>query len=392
MGKKHRFNGIVLDQELLLQNLSLKLIRTIGSPFVPGEEIPAADKESLELYCLAVNNKIPVLYLEALHQQGKLGELEEKYSEWKAKYPVFIDEVEKVSKVLEDGGVSFAIYKTIKPYPALLNDIDLLIMGDNYMYRKAAEILLRAHYSVELPGIVEAESLTDDEAYKRAARLATKPTSRKGEHISPTSTNFVTPDHNILIDLRKELAMNYTLWMDKNNFREYIIRAKLCSGGEIKTLTPELDLACTVAHTFSEHLYLLGDYYTFLFQLSKMGEREVNEFANIVRDNEIAFAARVFITITAALYQAAHGVLPKELQVMCDKFGSDNNELKNIIRNNFHTPHRYKIITIVKTLLEKTKDRKFRRSVLKQILSMISPAQAKLVIGELIKKRKKEAY
>ncbi len=385
-------NEMVINPNLLAESPSLELLRIIGSPLAPNEEARPDVEESLGLYNLAMKNKISLLYLETLERQRKLRELEEKYNEAKAEYLTFIDEVTRISRVLEDGGISFAIYKTIRPYPALPNDIDIITIGDSDMYRKAAETLLRSHYSVDFPGIVETESLTDDEAYQRASRLATKPTFHKGNHISPTATSFVTPENNILIDLRKELAMNYTLWMDKNNFGEHIIRTKLSSGREIKILTPELDLACIIAHTFTEGLYLLGDYYTFLFHLSKMGRSEINGFANIVRENRITFAARAFTTITAGLYQAAYGKIPEELYTIYDKFGSNNNELKNIIRNDFRTPHRYKIVTTVRTLLEKTRGGRFRRSILRQMLSMLNPMQVKLVIVELIKKLTRETY
>lgn len=386
------FNGIVPNSNLLLENPSLKLLRTIGSPLVEGEEAPAAGEESLELYNLAVKNRISMLYLETLQRQGKLSKLAAKYEEEKAKYLTFIDEVARVSRVLDDGGINFAIYKTIRPYPALLNDIDIITMDDDDMYKKAAEMLLRSHYNVGLPGIVDTESLTDDAAYQRAAKLATKPTSHKGAHISPTSTSFVAPGNNILIDLRKELAMNYTLWMDKNKFRDHIISTKLSNGEEIKTLRPELDLACIVAHSFTEHLYLLGDYYTFLFQLSKMGGSEIDQFASMVKENRITLAARVFTTITAGLCQAAYGVIPKALYVIGEKFGSDNNELKNMVRNNFNIPHRYKMLTLARFLLEKTREGRARKGILRQMLSMLNPMQAKLVIRLLIDKRRKEIY
>ena len=390
MDNELRSNGIAFNQSLLADSPSIKLVRIIGSP-LSQEVTPDDSEESLDLYDLAVKNKIPMLYLGALQQNGRLNELKGIYQDGKAEQVIFLNEMTKVSGVLEDGGVNFSVYKTIKPYPALLNDIDLVIMDDSDMYRKAAETLLKAHYTVELP-VVETESLTDDDSYKRAARLATTPIFLKGEHISPTSTSFVTPDHNLLIDLRKELAMNYVLWMDKDNFGEHIIKTRLSNGKEVKNLAPELDLACTVAHSLAEHLYLLGDYYTFLFHLSKMGEAEVNNFFNMVRRSRITFAATAFITVTAALYQVAHGTLPEKLRVMCDIFGSDTNELKNLAKNKFRIPHRYRIVTTVKALLEHIPEGKFRRSVLRQMLSMVNPTQAKMVISELVNRRKKEVY
>ena len=392
MTKKTVSNGMALSSNLVLVNPSLKLMKIIGSPLTPGKKVVTSSEEAMELYHLAVKNKIPMLYMEALRQQGKLGELEATYQEGKAKYLTFIDAVARVSKVLEATGDRFAIYKTIKPYPAVPNDIDIIILGNTNEYRHAAETLLRARYQVALPGVVETESLTDDDAYRRAARLAIKPTSYKHEHISPSATNFIETEHHTSIDLHKEIAMNHTVYMDKNNFEGHVVKTRLSNGEDINTLTPELDLACMAAHSLMEHLYLLEGYYSFLFKLSKMSASEIGRFTTIVKENRITLAARAFTTVTARLCQAAYGVIPEEVHLVADRLGSDNHELENTVSNDFTTPHRYKVLTVVRMLLEKTKEGRFRRSVLKQVISMLNPLQAKLVVSELIDRRRREKY
>ncbi len=381
----------VLNSSLSSQNPTLKLLRTIGSPFSPKEEIPIDSCESLKLYNLAVRNKIPILYLETLKQQGKLSELEAKYEEEKAKYLRFIEGVTNVSKILDAGGIEYVIYKTIKPYPAVPVDIDIITLGNDDMHRKAAKVLLAASYKLALPGVIKTGALVNDKAYEKMARLATKPTYKR-EHISPTGTNFIDPEYNILIDLRKELAMSYIIYMDKNKFRGHVIRRKLTNGKENNALTPDLDLACVIIHSVMEHLYLLGEYYTFLFQLSEMDEREIDGLINVLRENRITVAAKAFITITVGLYQAAYGAIPEKLYMISNKLGLDMAELENVRKNDFNSPHRYKISTIARTLLEKTKEKRFSESVLIQMLNMLNPKLLKLVLSELVARRKRETY
>ena len=392
MSEKSVINKMDSNSNTLLPNPSLDLLRVSGSPLTPEKKAIYNNQQALELYRLAVKNKIPMLYLETLQQQGKLSELEATYEEGKANYSIFIEGVATVSKVLEVAGVKFVIYKTIKPYPAVPNDIDILIMGDDNAYRHAAETLLRARYNVAQPGIIDVDALTDNEAYRKAARLATKPSGHKHEHISPTSTTFIAPGNKIVIDLRKELAANHTLWMDKNNFKEPITRTKLSSGEEINQLTPELELATIMMHSLKEQLYLLGDFYTLLFWLSKADERRMESLINIIKENRITAAARAFIAVSAALYQAAFGLIPEEVHMLSNKLGADATESENIVRNNFNTPHRYRLLTAAKVFLEKAKEGSFRRSALRQILSMLNPMQAKLVVSELIYMNRRDVY
>ena len=81
-------------------NPTIKLLRTIGSPFAPATEEPQHDEEAQELYTLAVQNKMQLLYLEALKGQDKLGQLKPKYDELQAKYYEFLSTVTQASKLL----------------------------------------------------------------------------------------------------------------------------------------------------------------------------------------------------------------------------------------------------------------------------------------------------
>ena len=61
-------------------------------------------------------------------------------------------------------------------------------------------------------------------------------------------------------------------------------------------------------------------------------------------------------------------------------------------KNDFNSPHRYKISTIARTLLEKTKEKRFSESVLIQMLNMLNPKLLKLVVSSLIDRRRREIY
>ena len=118
-----------------LESPTVRLLRTIGSPFAPAGETLIT--ESLELYNHAVKNKIPLLYLEVLKQQGKLNELKRKYEEEHTRYSKFLDAIAKVSKTLDAANIDFTVFKTLRPYPVALNDVDILILGNDDMYKVA---------------------------------------------------------------------------------------------------------------------------------------------------------------------------------------------------------------------------------------------------------------
>ena len=242
-----------------------------------------------------------------------------------------------------------------------------------------------------MPDIVDTKTLTNGNTYKRAVDLLTKPTYGE-RHISPAGVDFIDPIYDVDIDLRKEVAISYIVYLDKNRFRKHITETELPNGGRIKTVTPELDLASVMAHSLTEQLYLLGEYYTLIYQLHRMNEQETNSFINIVKENRITIAAISYITLTAALCEAAYGKVPEKLNRILDRLGSNVTEAKSLAKNNLKMPHRYSISTLTRFLLEKMGEGRFRRSVATQMIKLLNPNLAKLVVRELIDRRRREYY
>ena len=366
-------------------------MRIIGSPLMPvGRGLLVDKDEASELYQLAVRNKIPLLYLEALRREGKLPHLESEYGEEKKRYQRFTEAIRRVSKTLNAENIEHVVFKTIKPYPAVPVDIDILTLGDNDMYRRAVEVLLRAGYPPQTPDVVSMADLTDDKAYQRATELLTRPTYGK-RHVSPTGTDFLDPEHGIDIDLQKELALSFIIYLDKSNFGGHVTRVRL-NGQEVCTLAPELDLLVVIAHSLMEQLYLLGECYGFLYHLSRMDEEGINRFIAVVRENRLEAAVRAFTAVTAELHRAAYSTVPGKLEFVLNELGVDTEEAGSLLKKGFKTPHRYQVMTLAKVFWEKAGEKKFRRSLAKQMIKTLDPSLARLVIRELTDRLKRETY
>lgn len=346
-------------------NQTIKLLRTVGSPLIAKKEPFVSTTESLELYDLAVKSKISLLYLESLKQDGKLNKFRIKYDGEHTRYLKFLEGVNNASKILDAADIEHVIFKTIKPYPAVPGDIDILILGDNDTYKRANEIFLKAGYR---------EAVANN-------------------GLSPTLPDLIDPEGDIVVDLQEELELNYVIYMDKKKFRGHIVKRKIPSGAEIKTLTPELDLATVITHSITENLYLIGEFYTLLYLLSIMNEREIDDFVAVLKENKITAAAKVFVTITVVLHEAAFGVIPQKLEYVSNKLGYEKSELERLVKSDFKMPHRYSVSTMIKVILEKMGEGRFRRSILVQMVKMLTnPKLIKFMFGEVIKLRRREYY
>ena len=362
----------------------------IGSPLAPS--LSLYGEESLELYHHATINKIPLLYLGSLKKQGKLSKLKSEYEQRYAKYLNFWRGAAKVSRVLNEAGIKHVIIKSIKPYPAIGGDVDVIIFGRDDMYKQAVRALLKGGYVTAVPQIVGEITLSDESGYEKAVERLIKPTYGKDDRISPTGTDLIDPEHNIDIDLQKDLATSYIVWVDKRRFSNCVIKTKFLNGQEVNIPTPEFDLVTVIAHSLMEQLCLLGEFYTFLYQLSRMDEWEVGNFVNVVKENRLKAAVRAFTTVTAELNRVAYGTVPKRIEFILDKLGSDTSEAKNLLRNNFKMPHRYRLSTVAKVFWEKAGEGRFRRSLGKQVIKMLNPSLTRLVIVGLAEMRHRETY
>jgi len=372
------------------ENPAIELLRVIGSPLAREKERFSADAyESVELYDLAVRNKVSLLYLEALKQQGKLDRLKAKYDEEQANYLRVLEATARAAAILDAADIEYTVFKTIKPYPAVPSDVDIMVLGNHH--REAIRVLLKAGYIPLLSNVVDTAALKSEEDYENAIEILTKPTYDRA-HISPTGLTFIDSKCHVHIDLQQELAVSHVVYMDKNKFTQHLNSARLLGGMKVKTLAPELDLATVMAHSLVEQRYTLGEFYSFLYYLSGMDEEQVSNFINTVKQNRLRSAVRTLATITAQLHKEAYGTIPEKLGSILDELGSDAAEAKHLRQNNFEIPHQYKVLTVVKFLLEKSGEPRFSKSVLTQLIKMLNPNLAKLVIRELIGMRRRETY
>lgn len=352
-------------------NLTIKLLRTIGSPFAERFESPQDPSEALQLYNHALKNKIGLLYLEGLKEQGRLGELESEYGEQCKKRSKILLTLARAAKLLDSAGIEYVIFKSNMPYPAITNDVDILLLGSDAELGRAAQVMLQSGYK-QIGDEAPLEVMFHD--------------SRDVPHADPREKDIYD------VDLYKEVGATHIIYMDKRKLSEYTIQAKLLDE-EVKILISEAELATMLIHSvFPEQIYTLMLYYAILYYVTAMSVEETERFIDLIKGNHIAVAARSSIGITAELHEAAHGFIPEEIQEILIKLGAGTSEASRPKKSNFETPHKYGMLTVIAALLEKMRERRARNSIIKQMLHMLNPWYAKYVVSVVIDRRKRETY
>ena len=357
-------------------NPTLNLLRVIGSPFVSERELPNGKEEALEQYNYATKNKIGLAYLESLKSRGKLEEFELKpeYEEEQKKHNEQVVTTIRISELFNSFGVNYAIFKSIMPFPATPNDVDIIHFGSDEEYGKAAETMLRSDY-IEVEGQADAEQRMFHD-------------SRDGE-LSPHPNKKDVYD----VDVYHKISASYVLYLDKRKLEKYVSEISI-SNNRLKVLKPEAELVTIIIHSIiPEMLCTLFVYYATIHYMDKMNSKDIRSFIDVAKENKVLFSVKAHCSLIAELHNAAHGFVPEKIEKILSELGEVAREKKILLDNGFRMPHKYSLFTIAGILIGKSRETTFGRSLIKQMLYMlISPRLSKWVISEIIWRRRRETY
>jgi len=337
-------------------SLTVELLRLIASPFVTTGGARSENTDLAKLHSYSEKNRMAYLFLERANIRAP-SSYSSLYQEADQRREKIEDAVAKVSKVLTDAEINHAVFKTIRPYRSTTVDIDTLIFK-NEDYLRSVKMMQRAGYKLVVRG--------------------------------PRSTTLWDQVVNIGIDLYEQVAVSFITYLDKRTLVAHVATTKLPHSKEFRTLAPEADLACIIAHSMiKEQMYTLSEYYSYIYYLRQM---KIDNFLEITKQNHIITAARVHTAITALLHQTAHKTIPNELNQILDSLGEESFETTRLIERNYDTPHKYHPITIAKSLLEITRGRITRKSLADQLIHMFDPNISKDFLKKLTEHAFRETY
>jgi hypothetical protein len=339
---------------------TIKLIRVIGSPFSSFTESPKNVKETKMLLECASKNRMALLFLESLKKEKKLGSFSETHKKLHKEYLENYGAISRISKTLNNLKIKYGLFKSIRPYPYTTSDIDVLLLGKTKR----------------------------DEAEKHLVKLGYLYLGK-----GPLSTTIRDPFIDIGIDLYEEVGVSHIVYLDKEKLGNHIIKKSIDQDGDCLSLSPSADLIALIAHSIiKEHMYTLSEYYSTLFFIFQMNKQEITNFIEMIKKNAIVNDAQCHIGITAKLHKLAFGKVPEKIMMITDNLGINQMENQRL-KKSFYTPHKLHPLTIARGLIEKAKkEKKTRRSIAKQIISMLNPNFANEVMINILYHVLRETY
>lgn len=359
------------------ENMAPRILRILGSPFVGAceSELPTNKDEAKHLLDYASMNKIALFYLETLRRFNfleKLG-LESDYERELIRHDEQKSTLVRVAELFNRHSVNYAVFKSIMPYPATPNDVDILHLGSEQEFHETAYIMVESGYEP----IEDVSSPAEFEVHD--ARVCHHAGSHKKDVYD--------------IDLYRRPAASHISYLNRKKLASYVSGTEIL-GVQVKTLSPEAELVAIVTHAVPiEQLCTLHVYYASLYHLSEMNSMQLIRVVKIAKDNNVTVPLKAHFSIVSKLHYCAHGFVPEQVNEILGQLGGNNKrEAGKFIRSNMCMPYRYSFATVITSLVERSRDSEFLAGAIRQLLGMLNPRFAWYVLSQVMWRRARDTY
>lgn len=340
-------------------NPTLQLLRTIGYPN-DGSLESQTSVESPQLYQVARQNKIGALYVKALHDQDKLGELQDEFEERKDFHERLGITCSRFKQVIPQG-IQYVVAKTHHPFWADFSDVDVLVFNN-----QNGEVINRIKQAVE------------KEEYEVLGA-------------APSAMTIRDRETDQLIDIQDDFGLHKVLYFDKETIRNKTVMEDI-SGTEMPVVSKPNDIIIHVNHSITELMFTLKEYYAAVFALEEFKPADVDQLLETVKKNNCKKGTGAFFTLIKELSEVAFSTRPNHIDRILRECGHSAGELDKLLQENAQVPHRYSNRTLLAYTIDRFHNPTFTKSVLREIPAALHPSTAYYLSSKMYDRFTRDDY
>lgn len=326
------------------------LIKIIGSPFVKNtSEVDYSKLESI--YDQAFKDRVGLLYLSIYRNENWSNFLEEKFQFLNKRRDKTLDVIcslgQTLNKIDKD---NYAIFKSLKPYPATPNDTDVINFGDKHKFKETIEFLYKNGYEFHEWAPMQTTLIHPDGIGKTGR-------GKKG------GTYY--------IDMYSDISTDYFLYIDKRSLKPFVETRKI-NGIEFKNIKKEIELAIILFHNiFPERTFQLEHFYMPLYHLIEQ-DFDLDIFIKFCEDQKLVRGIMTNLTIVEYIHIKLFGFSPEKITTLLERWGRNKKELMRFKNKGEQTPFMISPNTFWLTFIDKLHDWAAFKSLLIQGLHMLN--------------------
>ena len=254
-----------------LQNL----LKSIGNPLINNGK-PIDLVESKEILDLAFKNNVEIEYLEKLKANNLLVNLNSEYDEFHKRLADTAKCIERITSSLDKNNIPYALTKTIRPYPGIPNDSDILYLGKLKDYTKAVNLLV-------------------DDGFERCGG-----SDMQAQLFDPNGGDTFKRDKRggrFYIDFYRQLAADHVPYMDSKLIKDFTLR-KQHTDFKVNIFHPYAETCILLLHSVIMHRTLpLEVFLTISYYLKSFNDDDYDELIRFFKKNHLIYVAKYMFNI-----------------------------------------------------------------------------------------------
>ena len=312
-----------------MQKSQIELLRVLSTPF----ENLRRDSEacfSRALYRFAFVNKVVLSYLSKCEEfvTTKL------YAYHRSRLEVLMGVLCRVCHVLDKYDITYAVFKTLRPFDEDVADIDIICLADD---------------DAEYKGLVKALSNAGYVIMEENSYCTTLMDARY---------RYVT---ELMIDVYKEVSVGPLIYLNKKLFLNHVV-TKNVRGCDVRILDSAAELLAIISHSLIKEMEIkLLDYLTALHLIYALSVDSIADFINLVRRARLVYGARLFLSVAACLHKLAYGFIPSKIEELLNILGGAI-DVKDIVIYG-EPPYKLGLLMLTRIYMEKLRDPVFKQSM-----------------------------
>ena len=340
------------------------LLQIINSPYNKPKKLELSEKTINELYYFASKNKIGLLFLESLEKMYDIDFLKDELKKQRdlqnLQRGTFCRTINSINKIK----CNYAVVKTIFPFSAVPNDIDIIILDNDTEYRKVIDQLEQDNFYIlgEAPLEVNLRDMTTAETKD--------PEAKQWEDI----------------DIYKEIGASHLTYMDKTKFVKYLEKKRV-NGIEVTVLNDPAELAVSIFHAlYPERIYTLLLHFNIIYKIKNMDSNNIQDFVTICNEQNMKKVALETLRITESIQELCFNEIPEQLKNIREELGMEEKITISKI------PYIFPLRVMLNSFWEKKFERRFVSSVLRQSIALFNPKTANFVIKQYKERADRDTY
>lgn len=332
-------------------NQTYELIKCIGTPFV--EKTSKDEFRSLEeIYDKAFADRVALLYLSIHRRKDWPGILEERYMRLADRRDKTLQVVSELSNALNEFCQNeYAIFKSLKPYPATPNDTDVILFSDKDRFNAIIDHLYSKGYLFHEWAPMQTTLIHPDGKGKTGK-------GKKG------GTYY--------IDIYSDISTDYFLYIDKRSLMPNL-ETRIINEQEIRNVRKEIELAISLFHNvFPERTFQLEHFYMPLYHLRE-DDFDIDVMIAFAEKQKLVRAIATNLTFVEHIHEELFGFVPDKVAKLLDRWGRNQWELEKFKESGAETPYMISPKTFWLTFLDKIHDNAALQSLIVQGMHMLNP-------------------